>query len=65
MSGTEVEVAFLPMCDFCDVRSTPAEYDFRTLFGSWANGCEEHYLAYRMHKELGVGKGQRLVLKKE
>lgn len=57
-----VTVAALPTCDFCDVRTTPAEYDFRTLFGPWANGCEEHYLMHRLHDDLGTGKGQKLVV---
>lgn len=48
----------LPNCDFGDDQT--ALYDFRTMGGSWAYGCEEHYQMYRMHKTLGTGKGQKL-----
>jgi hypothetical protein len=53
----------IPRCDFCgeDGKTIPAEYDFRTSFGFWANGCERHYRAYRGDRELGTGKGQRIV----
>lgn len=58
-----VYVTTLPDCDFCRhpaLESKPAKYDFRTSDGRWANGCEEHYLVFRMYDTLGTGKGQEL-----
>ena len=61
-------VSELPLCDFCKQSSSPhantrkAKYDFRTVHGPWANGCEIHYRTHRAHTELGTGHGQRLVL---
>ncbi len=54
-------------CDFCKhpcngARQVIALYDFKTRMGPWANACEEHYLEYRYHPDLGTGLGQRLVL---
>lgn len=59
--GTVAYVTKLPDCDFC---VQLAQYDFKTISAAWANGCETHYEVYRMHRELGVGKGQKLVVKK-
>lgn len=64
----EVTVPALPDCDICKfVESIPepkkAEYDFKTTDGRWANGCHEHYIKYRMYRDLGTGKGQHLVTK--
>jgi hypothetical protein len=61
--GEIVEVAALPACDFCG-DGTQAEYDFRTCFGSWANGCRNHWGHYRATYRLGVGNGQRLIVRK-
>lgn len=62
-NGTIAYVNTAKKCDFPhageEVRD--AEYDFRTVSGQWANGCEPHYLHYRMHNMLGLGKGQKLV----
>jgi len=57
----EILVDELPRCDFC---GKPANYDFSTKMGPWANGCVTCYKEYRRHDELGEGKGQKLVLKK-
>lgn len=54
-------IARLPRCDFCRT-ITLARYDFKTTDGRWANGCEAHYRIHRAYRELGTGKGQRLVL---
>jgi hypothetical protein len=56
----EMIVSNLPQCDFC---GKDAEYDFSTVLGPWANGCEKCYKKYRRHAELGIGKGQKLILK--
>jgi len=54
-----IEVSTLPRCNFqCD---KTAEYDFPTVFGSWGNGCEEHYKEFRASPNLGTGLGQMLV----
>jgi hypothetical protein len=58
--GTDVKVAKLPLCNFCQVKS--AQYDFKTQMGPWAYGCEEDYQAFRLYQKLGTGMGQRLVL---
>jgi hypothetical protein len=62
MSDTEARVSVLPDCNFDAFGECPkAEYDFRTMGGSWAFGCKNHYEQYRMYNELGMGKGQRLI----
>lgn len=58
----EVVVSVLPTCDICS--KAPAEYDFRTNTGTWANGCPACWKKNRATRELGVGNGQRLVLAK-
>jgi hypothetical protein len=52
----------LPLCDF-DPRHGHARFDFRTKYGSWANGCEECWRTNRASSTLGTGHGQRLVVK--
>lgn len=60
--GTIAYVNKLPKCDFPHELEVPnAEYDFRTTDGRWGNGCLAHYNIHRMHKELGTGKGQKLI----
>lgn len=60
--GRVVEVSEIPDCNFCQ-DGTPGPYDFRTVFGSWANGCEVHWLQHRAHPDLGVGHGQLWILR--
>jgi len=55
----EVEVSSLSNCDFCK-KSTLV--DGKTKQGPWANMCEDHFLIHGIG--LGLGKGQKLVLKK-
>lgn len=59
---TEVVIRELPNCDFCKNmgNKTKAAYDGKTIFGAWANMCEEHYKQYGVG--LGLGIGQRLVI---
>jgi hypothetical protein len=54
-SGEVVLGAEIPQCNFC---SEPGPYDFRTIVGPWANGCEEHWRAYRAEPGLDVGVAQ-------
>jgi len=63
--ATEAKVSELPHCDICaqNGMETPAEYDFKTKMGPWANACEPHWIRYRAFAELGTGKGQKLVTK--
>lgn len=65
-NGTEVTVAKLPDCDMCksEHRAEPnkASYDAKLKgYGQWAFICEEHK-HWMAHDELGLGKGQRLVV---
>lgn len=62
--GKVVVVSTIPGCNFC-ADGTPGPYDFRTVAGPWANGCEIHWLQYRAEPELGVGKAQLWVLPSE
>ena len=55
--GMQTVVGTLPKCDFCDI---PAIVDGATVFGPWANMCEEHYIQNGLG--LGAGKGQKLIL---
>lgn len=53
----EVAVAELPPCAYC---SSPARYDAKTYFGTWAYLCLGHFLLYGVG--LGLGRGQHLVI---
>jgi hypothetical protein len=57
--NTEVTVEWLPKCDFC---GNTADYDGKTWIGGWANMCKPHFSAFGVG--LGLGKGQKLILKK-
>lgn len=65
MADAIVEVFVIPDCDFCAERGsiTPAQYDGRTVLGPWANMCAVDFTLYGTG--LGLGKGQRLVLKEK
>jgi len=54
--GEIVVVGSIPDCNFC-MNGTPGPYDFATWMGPWANGCERHWIAYRVGL-LGMGVGQ-------
>lgn len=58
--GKVVVVPEIPSCNFCQ-DGTPGPIDFRTTFGSWANGCEAHWEQCRATSTLGVGNGQRWI----
>jgi hypothetical protein len=57
----EIEVKVLPKCSLC-FDGTKAHYDARTLFGSWAYLCNNHFVLHR--GKLGVGYGQEFIVKK-
>lgn len=59
----EVVVNELPKCGFCD--HVDARFDAKTVFGWWANMCFFHWEQYAEYKELGMGKGQNLILPDE
>ena len=65
MSDTETIVDEIPKCDFARLHSasldTAATVDGKTLAGPWAFMCERHFQVYGVG--LGLGKGQRLVLR--
>ena len=65
-NGTIAYISEAKPCDFPHKPGTQpdAEYDFRTTNGQWANGCDDHYKQFRMHKDLGVGMGQKLEVTK-
>ncbi len=62
---TEVYVSSLPDCDFCKEKGkkVKALYDGRILYGMWANMCQTHFKSLGVG--LGLGKGQKLILKEE
>ena len=55
---TEVKVYDKKTCDFC---GGTALYDFKTAAGPWANGCAGCWAQHRYYRELGLGKGQKLI----
>lgn len=63
-NDTTVEVSEIPSCDFEHLggTTTQAAYDGKTNMGPWAYMCETHFKMIGVG--LGLGKGQRLVLKK-
>ena len=64
--GTQAIVAELPDCDICKSEGynpvRKARYDARMYSGQWAFMCTTHWRDYRMHKGLGTGIGQKLVV---
>jgi hypothetical protein len=65
MSMTEARVARIPDCDVCkfDLKKSgvPAAYDAKLKMGPWGYVCEEHFQSHT-NRELGLGKGQRLIV---
>lgn len=63
---TKVKVQSLPNCDLSGSQFPPhyerrlAKYDAKTVFGWWANLCEECFR--RFGTGLGLGKGQELIV---
>lgn len=58
---TEVTVDKLPKCSIC---KEDASYDAKIRgMSSWGYLCEKHFKT--MGSGLGLGKGQKLILKKE
>lgn len=55
--GEIVVAEAIPECNFC-ADGTPGPYDFATVYGPWANGCEAHWRQNRAAEGLGVGKAQ-------
>lgn len=53
-------VTTIPLCNLCTEASIPAAYDGKTIYGSWANMCEDHMASHG--SGLGMGRGQRLIL---
>lgn len=70
-NGTVAYVTELPECDICKYIGTQSEkdspaialYDFKTDDGRWAMGCKPHWVLRRFYPELGMGKGQMLVVR--
>jgi hypothetical protein len=58
--GKEVEVDSRPNCDIC---GQPAEYDAKTIYGSWGYLCQSCF--DDIGTGLGLGKGQKLIVKGE
>lgn len=59
MRDTESRVDAIPPCDEC---RKPAEYDAKTKAGPWAYLCGSCFDTFT-HGKLGLGVGQRLVLR--
>ena len=64
LGATEVRVFSLPDCDFCKEAgiARKAAYDGKTIYGPWANMCDDDF--EQVGVGLGLGRGQRLVLRK-
>ena len=60
MTNTQVLVNTKPACDFGCVKT--ADYDGMTKMGPWAYMCQSCFDVNGLG-ELGLGKGQRLVVK--
>lgn len=58
---TIARMSKIPNCDFCGDK---AEYDAKTKFGPWAYMCGTHWHLSGLG-QLGLGRGQRLVLETE
>jgi hypothetical protein len=58
MSNT-VEVTVIPLCDFCG--ENDAAYDAVTIYGPWANQCQDCFDLHGVG--LGLGRGQKLTTK--
>ena len=58
--SSEVVINQERSCDFC---GETAQYDAITIYGPWANMCQDCFDGKGMGK-LGTGFGQRLVLSK-
>ena len=59
-------VPSLPLCDICGSEEVerPAVADARVpQYGSWANLCLEHFVAFGC--QVGLGNGQQLISSKE
>lgn len=61
-----IEITEPKFCDFCEKagKKVKANYDARTVFGSWANMCARCWREFGIGK-LGTGYGQRLVLRRQ
>lgn len=53
----EAIVDKLPNCNFCDLQ---AQYDAKTIYGSWANMCHDCWEEKGRFISLGLGRGQKL-----
>lgn len=64
-NGTIAYVKELPSCDIKRPGCTgTASYDFQMAVGSWAFGCESCWKRTRQYATLGIGKGQKLEVRK-
>lgn len=57
----EVQVSHLPKCDIC---GETAHFDAKSKDGRWGYFCHMHFNTHTWGK-LGVGFGQKLVLKQD
>ena len=55
----EVEMEKAPKCDICGAE---AKYDAKTTTGQWGYLCPNCFMMYGVG--LGLGKGQKIVIKK-
>ena len=61
--GKIAQVPIFPNCDICLEKHqySSAEYDGRTVFGPWAYMCKACF--FEVGIGLGIGKGQKLILR--
>lgn len=62
-AGEVVVVDAIPACQICG--AAEGRYDFRTIHGPWANGCEECWLLLAATPRLGDGFGQYWITRDE
>lgn len=64
VSGFNSYVVKIPPCDLCAEWKicTPAKYDVALKDGTWGYVCEKCRTAHAEHTQLGMGKGQELMI---
>jgi hypothetical protein len=67
MGKNQVEMTTLPDCDICKKqgRKHKAQYDAKMAAGPWAYMCQLCWSMFGASPKLGIGIGQKLVLRSQ